>query len=317
MRSVPVPRAPNYFFRVLPNKPWIAYNSRARNFLLNYETGKEIKLPGMFDTIPLVEGDLISIPYGILAFDRMKFYDVERLIRGDSFCDALVYEDKHLPGAYQTFGIINTDEDGTQHYRIVTESILDHMSGFYTQKYAILKKEDGSYSITKEGTTKDAEAICGKSARFALPMLSKSGMYLAGVDPQTRNTKIMKVSDDGICEDVVLFDFPTGKLDFSYDDAEVVFHVNTAATGKAIDFQHFRKIRKDVHLELMTFRLGDYLSAKYTSEDKPDLADYFETVIPCPGKNCYYPTYLADNNVAFLVQNETKPEFEFVFINRD
>jgi hypothetical protein len=291
--------------------------------MLNYQTGEEIQLPGSLDPIPFPDGKVMAIPLGrtILdtLFDTMEYYSIDKLIEGASHKEARIYVDRHLPGNYQTIGVLGKDADGTTHYRIVSESVFNHSTGFYTQKYAFnYGNKNQGVKVIKEGKSKKAQKICEGSVQFALPMQSKLGKYLSGVEPKTRNTKIMKILEDGTCEDLVHFDFPTGKLDFSYDDKEVAFHVDTLNKVKPGAYQHFLKpSKRKMQLQILTFSLGKYLEAKEAAKVDPSVDNFLTPVSACEGANCYYPTYLPSGDLVYLEQNKSTDDYRFVFMTQN
>ena len=131
-------------------------------------------------------------------------------------------------------------------------------------------------------------------------MLSKTGRYIGGIDPKTEHTKIMEILENGDC--VVRYDLrlKTGKLDFSYDDRKVAFHVSSKV---GVDIQRVTRLRrypsKKLNLNAMTFDL---------------MTGRFEKVTECKGEfDCYYPGFTRDGNLVYL-QQAPNYNYEFIFL---
>ena len=294
---------PKYFFRPVPDSPFISYTSGTRNYLLNMETGREINIPHWVDAIPTPFKGLVTIPklvpnirvaprYGFIPeFGSMEFYRTNDLLKGKK---RPFFKDRTLQGAYQTMAIIEKNEDKII-LRMVTESFLNKKNVFL-QDYEILLNHDQSPKKMRT-LYRRAKKFC-PNIEVSLPMLSKSGKYFAAVDPKSRHMKIYTMDDKFKCHLFKDLQMPTGKVDFSYDDKLMAFHVSPVNP-------------KDVAYVVKTQDLSNQIDIMtYNLE-----TGYFNWVSECKKSNCYYPSFTPDGSLYYMKQ-KANASYEFVKLKR-
>jgi hypothetical protein len=357
---IEMPREMHYFFRVFSSGRAITYNSHYKNYLMTFDwkDGKiasyqDIQIPGMLDPVPTPDdGRMITIPFiGGQEFPLlhkmlggMRFYSTESMIsefqsrshqnkKKIKTTEKLI-RDVALPGSYQTIGLLGEDEeDGTRHYRVVTEAVHDKTSGFSIQEYAARPGKDGKIHLEKKW--KDKQRVC-QNIQFALPMLSKTGQYMGGADwrdplnPKKRakakelnepeNTMIIQLprNGSGDCEVVHELGRPTGKLDFSYDDRFVAFHAESQVdlphlrTEKSIDSRpnttRITRVRRlpsdDLHLNVFLYNM-----------EATQQKDKFTKVTHCSaGSNCYYPGFMENGDLVYVERIKKTGKNYLVFL---
>ena len=296
-------KGPKYFFRPVPDTPFISYTSGTRNYLLNMETGKEINIPHWVDAIPTPFKGLVTIPklvpnirvaprFGFIPeFGSMEFYRTKDLIEGKK---RAFFKDPSLPGAYQTMAIVDKGPEKIV-LRMVTESFLNKKRVFL-QDYEILLNGDQSPKKIRP-LYKRAKKFC-PNIEISLPMLSKSGKYFAAVDPKTRHMKLYTMDKKFKCHLFKDLQMPTGKVDFSYDDSLMAFHVSPV---RPKDVAYVVKTQDlDNQIDIMTYNLE---------------TGAFNWVTECQKSNCYYPSFTPQGSLYYLKQ-KPNASFEFVKLKR-
>ena len=296
-------KGPKYFFRPVPDSPFISYTSGTRNYLLNMETGKEINIPHWVDAIPTPFKGLVTIPrlvpnirvaprYGFIPeFGSMEFYKTKDLLQGKK---KPFFKDPTLPGAYQTMAIIEKGQDKII-LRMVTESFLNKKKVFL-QDYEIL--------LNLDQTPKKMRPLYPRAKKFcpnieiSLPMLSKTGKYFAAVDPNTRHMKIYTMDDKFKCHLFKDLQMATGKVDFSYDDKLMAFHVSPVRP-------------KDVAYVVKTQDLNNQIDIMTYNLETGD----FNWVSDCKKSNCYYPSF-TPKGFLYYIKQRPNSSFEFVKLKR-
>ena len=299
--------SPKYFFRPVPRTPFISYTSGWKNYLIDQNTGEEISTWGMVDAIPSPDGKFVSIPwllprpwsvlrYGIPEVGEMYFYSTKKLLEGKGWKESLILLDKTLPGGYQTISILK-ETPKTAHYRIVTESMLVKKR-LFLQEYKAKKSPSGEI-VEMEKVFPNPRALC-QNKTISMPMLSKSGKLFAAVDPTTRHMKVHKLLANGDCELLVDLKMPTGKVDFSFDDRYMAFHVSPVNPKAVAYILRSQSIENKINVMTYDFKLKK-----------------LEWVTKCQEANCYYPSWRPDGSLTFLRQPFDQNEnYEFISVRR-
>ncbi len=306
-----------------------------RNHLLNLETGESIAIEGQVDPVPTPDEKILSFPYflGDYAnpkFAEHQFFSIPDLIRKSSKELSLILTDRKMPGTYQSFG--QFVENGKTIYRIVSETVFERFTlesltrqdsprkeSFFIQEYELSEfpgevgTADTVGTLGKYGPVGTvskpllrprfpaAQTLCpGKS--FSLPMISKTGQLFAGVDPYTREAKVVSLENHLLCRDVVNLGIPTGKVDFSYDDRMLTFHVSWTRSSEVNET--YLNVPKERHnMDVMTF---DMVSKELRRA----------TICRRKNANCYYPAFTKNGNIVYLEQNRETMGYAFVVIQK-
>ena len=173
---------------------------------------------------------------------------------------------------------------------MVTESFLNKKRVFL-QEYKM--------NFTSEGDVESVKTVYKKSKWFcpnievSLPMLSKNGQLFAAVDSETRHMKIYKIDKDYKCHFEFSLEMPTGKVDFSYDNRYIIFHVSPINPQDVAHVLREQDLKNEVDIMI------------YDMEKRA-----FEWVTDCQNANCYYPSFLPNGDIVYIKQqNDGKYQF--------
>ena len=186
--------------------------------------------------------------------------------------------DRRIRGTYQSIGVMATERVV---YRVITESVW-WKKGVYVQEYQLRR---GKVVPLFEGKT--PRRLCSNHS-LALPMLSKTGRLLGAFDLKSQTSKIFRVGQDPgkDCEELVNLGVFTGKMDFSYYDSMVAFHINEKRPS-LVRRTMFQPSRTMDHLNAFLFRISERRLTRLSG---------------CRASNCYYPTFGSDGSVTVLEQ---------------
>jgi len=200
-------RVPEYFYKIRSNGQMISYSSEGTNYLFDLSNGSEITLPGTYDPVFNLGTDTMLFPMG----NGYNFHSLKKWQAGDH--SPLLF-DETLLGVYQSTGLLKT-EDGKITFRVISEQMGNHL----TRDYSYSPSED---AITPLGES--AKTLCSNFS-IKLPIVSKNGLEVGGVDLVAKKTAIFKIMADGTCEKVEELGLITGKLNFSYDSRFITYHI--------------------------------------------------------------------------------------------
>jgi hypothetical protein len=187
------------------------------NLALDMATGAMTQVPGYMDPVPTPDEQLLLVPG-----NGMQFYAKDQ--NGQYTVKAM--EDSTLSGNYQSAG--ETEPEGDSKYRVLAGT----GSSLQIRDYRWQPLQNGYRQLQTVG---EAWRPC-PDLTLTLPMLSKNGTHLAGVNEATHHTSVYSIAD-GKCTLVKEFPFSTGKVDFSFDGDGLAFHVfnDSAATEKTFE----------------------------------------------------------------------------------
>lgn len=202
LNEVKIPSSPSYFFKVLPEGDWIGYIDSG-NHMLNMKTKEKKKTPGGIDPVFTPDGKYYVTP-GV-------FYRTEDVLAKGSSAPSFYSEGS---SSYQSLGILSSDSEKTT-YR--------YFAGYSMRDYEITHNPSGTPSVKPLGSSK---TLC-PGVSYSLPMLSKDGKFLSAIDNgrTPRTTHVWEINDDGTCKEVQDLGIGTGKVEFSFDNDWMAFHV--------------------------------------------------------------------------------------------
>lgn len=282
VRLMPIPSKPNYFFRTFPQAHLISYASDQGNFILDMKTEKQYLLPGQYDPVPLGES-VMSVPDSELG---MSFYPVSEILSGVS-TPTLLMRSKALQGVYQSVGLIGKNQD-SELYAVI---VAGEKSIVYQRVRVIPQPE---LKVEEVG---EAMNLCG-NVDLKLPMVSKDGKEISGIDIATGTTKIWKFNfKTKNCDEVEDLGLNAAKADFSYDNQKIVFHLRGDGSK---DTEFFAKAEASMNMGVYAYHRKDKMIYKISQSR--------------PGDNAYYPVYRADGSVVYAVVDRTgTPSFAHAF----
>lgn len=204
-RRVETVRPVGFFFKPVPTTDLVSYTSQNRAFLFDLGTQHETRIPGTVDPVPTPDGKFITRP-GLI------FYPVPTLASGDT---TPFFVDRDLPDEYQTISILRQGKNDAR-YRVVT--------GWRTG----LRLRDYDIAFTRDGKPEHIQPLatpmvpCPERV-LVLPISSKGSREVGVFDKSSNTNRIIDVTDDGKCVDVMDLGFASGKLSFNYDGSAIAF----------------------------------------------------------------------------------------------
>jgi hypothetical protein len=205
VRRVETVRPVGFFFKPVPTTDLVSYTSRNAAYLFDLGTKRELRIPGTVDPVPTPDGKFVTRP-GLI------FYPVPTLATGDT---TQFFVDRELPDEYQTISILQQSRDAAR-YRVVT----GWRTGLRLRDYDVAFSRDGRpQRITPLGKP----MVPCPDRVLVLPISSKGTREVGAFDKGSNTTRIVEVTDDGKCVDVLDLGFASGKLSFSYDGSAIAF----------------------------------------------------------------------------------------------
>ncbi len=268
-----LPVAPSYFTKVHADGE-IAFFIGSGNHLLFLEDDnpdtRVRQIPGSIDPVPSSDGRIVTVP-------GLKIYAMEDILRDGRAATALIDDSSH-GGVYQSVAVI--EAEGEQRtYRVITDT--------GTVKYRDYRVDFTQTPASVEALGQVTPLCPGKT--YKTIMLSKTGKYVAVYDPASGTSKI--VSGDGSCRELMDLGYPTGKIEFSYDDTRVAFHVDffdSQAGG------YFSGVRATVSKDVFVMDLvadGDRVSGRSLRRLGATMRK---------GSGGYYPSFDARGRVVYV-----------------
>ncbi len=269
IQMIKIPSKPNYFFRTFPQAHLISYASDKGNFILDMNSGEQFHLPGTYDPVPLGE-KVMSVPD---SEDGMSFYSVQEIMNGNSKPNLLL-RSKALLGVYQSVGTIAR----LKNYDLFAV-IVAGGKGINYQKIRVTYEPE--LRVEEEG---EVLLMC-EEVDIKLPMLSKNGREVSGLDATTGTTKIWKFDfKTRKCPQVDDLGIHAAKADFSYDNESLVFHFRGDG---AKDTEFFEKADTKMNMSVYSYNRRDKQIYKISHAR--------------PGDNSYYPVYREDGSLVYAV----------------
>ena len=222
-KTVHINKVPSFFFKVAGDGKYLSYTlpknyssqvgSEGTNYLVNTTSKVTTKIPGPWDPVFNVDSTLMTLP---LKASRDVYYQTYKLkdLVSEGVDASPIHTDKKFTGLYQSASIL-TRTNGQIKYRIIAENHNGkHSMREYTQSLS-----DNSYAYDGE-----LKQLCYNQT-IKLPMISKNGKEVGGIDMSTGTTSIFAISDDGSCRKVWDLDIKTGKVNFSFDSRYITYHL--------------------------------------------------------------------------------------------
>lgn len=284
-----IPETPSYFAKVHPEGHVAYYIGMGNQALLLEEPNEEKrkwKIPGSIDPVPCPDGRILTVP-------GLEVYAIADVMSKGETAESLLSDPEHY-GVYQSCALLKVDDDQTT-YRIVT----DDSGKVAYRDYRAIFKADKPPKVEALGSL---DYLCPEQDIKTI-IISKTAKYVGGYTPSTGTTQIFDVSEKGVCRSVLDFGYPTGKLEFNYDDTKVTFHVDyfqSQAGG------YFSGVSSDVTKDVFVVDLvshDDRLSAQNMRRLSASTAK---------GSGSYYPSFTRDGRVAFINDDHNFYSFQLV-----
>ncbi|MDH4468381.1 MAG: hypothetical protein QE271_10000 [Bacteriovoracaceae bacterium] len=222
-KTIEINGIPSFFFKVKSDGSMISYTiSKANtggsgtNYLIDTETKKITKVPGVWDPVFIYHSNLMILPM-TAAVDDYRIFNVENLLTDDQPESLIKLE--NFSGYYQSTGELGPNAknpESSKCYRIIAESRIG--KHIFTD---ICLEEDSDHIEIKTPST-----IFCQNFKLKLPMLSKTGKLLGAFDTQTKTSGVFRIEDNGSCHKVMDLGIKTGKLNFNKHETLVAYHLS-------------------------------------------------------------------------------------------
>lgn len=275
-----IPESPSYFAKVLPSGTTATYIGSGNKLLFLEEPDQAKRIlsaPGDVDPVPCPDGKLLTVP-------GLSIYEMSTVLR-DGAAAAPIMTDSDISGVYQSCAVLKTSGNKTT-YRIVTDESGEIFYRDYLVEYAATPSTPAK--VTKLGT---AGPRC-RGLNLKTIIISKTGKYLSGYDANDGAMKIFDIhGDTAACKQVYNFGFPTGKLEFNYDDTRVTFHIDLYGSNSG---GYFSGVDSSMTKDVFTLDL-DTSSGTMVGKNFRRITTSNEL-----GSGSYYPSFMKDGRLIYI-----------------
>lgn len=302
---------PEYFFKsIMPKNDKDKRNqatvilANKGNVLLDLTTGEVKKIPGPFDAVPSMDGNIITVPGNPENDNAFTIYSRDDMSKP-------LYEDKGqgaLVGVYQSVGTLESKEN-KKTYRVITDVLTPpsyERPGSSNSSKLMYKDYDveGTGSNMRAGSSEVAKPLCfNLNASLKLPMLSKDGKQLAAYSSTTGTTQIYKIAQDSegnsTCKLERDLGFASTKVEFNKDSTKITFAADSMATTNRKVNWYAQPILGQMNMNVYVLDLKTNKLNKISNNEKG---------------NSYYPSFSRDDTVTYLNQENKGGEEEYSLV---
>jgi hypothetical protein len=219
---------PGAYFKWVPGRRAIAYESGGRIYLLDLQDGEHSVGPGYVDFIPTPDGDYFVTPgpqsSGLAFYDADAVFEGAR--RGRAGRVRPIFVDGEMRDQYPSVGILGRDEASIR-YRILTS----WFEGLVYRDYEVRHATNGSPATVRP--IAPPVVPCSEMG-LSTPIMSQDGLEVAARDEASGSTKILRFGESGRCEEVLDLGMPTRKVAWHPNGRKLAFstpRVRTRGSG--------------------------------------------------------------------------------------
>ncbi len=271
---------PGAYFRWVPGRGSLAYESRRRIYLLDLEDGLSRVGPGYIDFVPTPDGQYFVTPapndQGLTFYDADEVFDASR--REQSGAVQPIFTDSRMRDQYPSVGILEREGDRTR-YRVLTS----WFEGIVYRDYDVFRDARSSRSSVRPV---GRPVVPCEGYTLSTPIMSQDGSEVAARDEATATTKLFRMLGAGRCEEVLDLGIQTSKVAWHQSGRRLAFRVprmGSAGSGAA----------GGAHGIFVYDRDAGTLTGVEGSEDASRLA---------------FPDFVGDDSIAFLVPGRNRRE---------
>jgi len=208
---------PGAYFRWVPGRRAVAYESNRRIYLLDLDDGVNRVAPGNIDFVPTPDGRFFVTPLSREA--GLAFYDANEVFdaAGDGTSGAVrpFFSDPLMSDQYPSIGILSQD-DRSIRYRILTS----WFAGLVYRDYEVALGGNGARPTARP--LGDPVVPCQGMA-LSTPIMSQDGLEVAAREEESGTTKIYAILPEGRCEEVLSLGMPTRKVAWHSSGRKLAF----------------------------------------------------------------------------------------------
>ena len=268
---------PGAYFRWVPGRQAVAYESRGRIYLLDLVDGRSRVASGYIDFVPTPDGRFFVTPgtgqRGLEFYESDEVFEAARANTPASV--APFYTDGEMRDQYPSVGILEQDES-----RVVYRVLTSWYAGIVYSDYEV--QLDPRADGPRVRPIGEPVAPC-RERPLSTPIMSQDGTEVAARDESTGTTKIFRFVTAGRCGEVVDLGIQTGK---------VAWH----RTGRLLAFARPRVRRRGV---LDDSSQGIFLFDR----DQQRLTRLSDSEGASP---LAFPDFVGDDSVVFLIPNPSR-----------
>ena len=198
---------PGAYFRWVPGRDALAYESGGRVYLLDLTDGESRVAPGYIDFVPTPDGRYFVTP-GPAGDGGLRFYDADEVFEatraGRSGGVQPLFADLDMRDQYPSVGILEQEESRTV-YRVLT-------SWFEGVVYRDYEVRPAAGRGTAAVRPLAEPVVPCQATQLSTPIISQDGLEVAARDERTGTTKIFRVHAGGRCDEVLDLGTPTSKV---------------------------------------------------------------------------------------------------------
>jgi len=226
----PVVGVPGAYFRWVPGRGALAYESGGRIYLLDLVDGENRVAPGFIDFVPTPDGRYFVTPgprnLGLGFFDADEVFDAARRGRSDGVRP--IFVDERMHDQYPSVGILAQDETSVR-YRVLTS----WFEGLVYREYEV-RHGVGDAPATVRVLGEPVVPCAGMG--LSTPIMSQDGTEVAAREEASGTTKIFRILPEGRCEEALSLGMPTRKVAWHSSGRKLAFstpRLRTMAAGGA------------------------------------------------------------------------------------
>jgi hypothetical protein len=271
---------PGAYFRWVPGRDAIAYESGRRVYLLDLATGENRPAPGYIDFVPTPDGRYFVTPGD--GDGGLEFYDAEQVfevVASGRLADVEpIFTDLRMRDQYPSVGILERSGSRTL-YRVLTS----WFSAVVYRDYDV--RVDGPTGLSSVQPVGEPVRPCGGMA-LSTPIMSQDGREVAARDEATGTTKIYRILENGSCEILVDFGVATSKVAWHASGRRVAFSI--PRRGRGTDAGEFGIFVFDRDARSLARITGSEVASRLAF---PDFVDEGAVVYLVPGATVREPSY--------------------------
>jgi len=204
--------------------------------------------------------------------------------------------EEEINGVYQSMSPLKNDESKSL-YRLLVDRNFGAVDKDELKDFVAYR--DYSYENGKIRPIGYVERPCtGK--KIQTPYMSKDGKMIGGFDLDSQTTKVYSIDKNANCSVIADLGYRTGKVDFSYDNSKIAFHVeDNYSTEDATGFiKHPTSNTSNIYVYDLESKKLDKVTSNIVG-------------------NSYYPSFLPDNTIAYIhvdppTAKEAEPAYSIV-----
>jgi len=208
---------PGAYFRWVPGRRAVAYESDRRIYLLDLDDGVNRVAPGNIDFVPTPDGRYFVTPLSREA--GLAFFDADEVFAaaadGTSGAVRPFFSDPLMSDQYPSIGILSQD-DRSIRYRVLT-------SWFEGLRYRDYEVDFGSDGARPTARPLGFPIVPCAGMQLSTPIMSQDGLEVAARDEASGTTKIYSILPEGRCEEVLALGMPTRKVAWHVSGRKLAF----------------------------------------------------------------------------------------------